>query len=490
MALATLSPGFQLQGGKYTIVKFIAAGGFGCTYEGLHVMLNRRVAIKEFYIRDYCNRDEQTSQVSVGAQSQGELISKLEGKFLNEARALCRLNHAGIVHVYDVFEENGTAYYVMDFVDGHSLKEVVDDEGALPESRAVKYISQVADALGYVHGMNMLHLDVKPNNIIIDKNDDAILIDFGAAKQYDTTTNENNSTLLGQTMGYAPLEQISNEVKVFSPSTDIYALGATLYKIVTGNTPPDISVIANGNFPALPASLSVGVRNAIIHSMSLKKTDRPQSTDEFLKILKSNQEISPVQPKATEVKQSDDEATVLLSPNPVAKTQATAPQVVDEKKEPKLNKISSQSIKAPDQRQEREAWVKNFIATHNNFFPEELTDDVRISLSGVSDQKIKDVEENCVLFDPEVVFDKSKKLGMFGVDRFYIHKTPSAVLKLLFFVAGFFPWPGDSQPLISPVGDFIVSLLIAFIWYFIDLLRIKKVTRNLNYVTIKTILLS
>jgi TM2 domain-containing membrane protein YozV len=158
--------------------------------------------------------------------------------------------------------------------------------------------------------------------------------------------------------------------------------------------------------------------------------------------------------------------------------------------QPKLNKISSQSIKAPDQRQEREAWVKNFIATHNNFFPEELTDDVRISLSGVSDQKIKDVEENCVLFDPEVVFDKSKKLGMFGVDRFYIHKTPSAVLKLLFFVAGFFPWPGDSQPLISPVGDFIVSLLIAFIWYFIDLLRIKKVTRNLNYVTIKTILLS
>ena len=195
-----------LQGGKYRIVRFISSGGFGCTYEAEHVMLERRVAIKEFFVKDFCNRDEATAQVTVGTLSKKGLVEKLRRKFVDEAKGLCKLHHPGIVRVSDVFEENGTAYFVMDYVEGRSLNDVVKQEGPLPEARALNYIRQAAEALQYVHEQNRLHLDVKPGNIMLDSEDRVVLIDFGASKQYDEQDGENTSTLLGKTPGYAPLE--------------------------------------------------------------------------------------------------------------------------------------------------------------------------------------------------------------------------------------------------------------------------------------------
>ena len=275
-----------LQGGKYKIVRFISSGGFGCTYEAEHVLLKKRVAIKEFFVKDFCNRDETTSQISVGITSKTALVSKLKSKFIAEAQSLCSLEHPNIVHVFDVFEENGTAYYVMDYIDGLSLNDLVKNNGPMAEQKAVGYIMQVADALKYVHSQNRLHLDIKPGNIMVDENDKAVLIDFGASKQYDEEGGENTSTLLGKTPGYAPLEQMGNDVVKFLPSTDIYALGATLYKLLTGNTPPSASLLASGEtLDAMPSFISEGTRNAIIQSMQTNKMKRPQSIGEFEKLL-------------------------------------------------------------------------------------------------------------------------------------------------------------------------------------------------------------
>ena len=275
-----------LQGGKYKIVRFISSGGFGCTYEAEHILLKKRVAIKEFFVKDFCNRDETTSQISVGITSKTALVNKLKSKFIAEAQSLCSLEHPNIVHVFDVFEENGTAYYVMDYIDGLSLNDLVKNNGPMAEQKAVGYIMQVADALKYVHSQNRLHLDIKPGNIMVDENDKAVLIDFGASKQYDEEGGENTSTLLGKTPGYAPLEQMGNDVVKFLPSTDIYALGATLYKLLTGNTPPSASLLASGEtLDAMPSFISEGTRNAIIQSMQTNKMKRPQSIGEFEKLL-------------------------------------------------------------------------------------------------------------------------------------------------------------------------------------------------------------
>ena len=283
-----LQQGTLLQGGKYKIERFIASGGFGCTYEAYHTLLDMRVALKEFFVSDFCNRDEKTGQVSVATKSKVELIGKLKKKFMDEARALYKMKHPGIVRVIDVFEENGTAYYAMEYIDGQSLSDVVKKRGKLPEAEAVGYIRQVAEALKYVHGLNRLHLDIKPGNIMLNKDGKAVLIDFGASKHYDEDTGENTSTLLGiNTKGYAPVEQVNQSFKSFSPATDIYALGATLYKLLSGITPPPSPLLHSeeATLAPLPYSISPSTRQAVDASMKLLRKNRPQTIEEWVKLL-------------------------------------------------------------------------------------------------------------------------------------------------------------------------------------------------------------
>ena len=281
-----LPEGTFLQKGKYKITRFIGSGGFGCTYEAYHVMLEKKVAIKEFFVKDFCNRDETISQISIGTQNKIELVEKLKKKFINEARALSVLHHPNIVSVTDVFEENGTAYFVMDYIDGSSLSEIIEQKKVLSEDQAIKYILQVAEALKYVHEHNRLHLDVKPGNIMIDKNNHAILIDFGTSKQYDEVNGENTSTIVGLTPGYAPPEQMSKIIKKFTPATDIYALGATLYKLLTGITPLESTLrISEDELVPLPKTISAKTRAAVETAMKLSKNQRPQSINDFISIL-------------------------------------------------------------------------------------------------------------------------------------------------------------------------------------------------------------
>lgn len=306
-----LQPNTLLQGGKYKIIRHISSGGFGNTYEGELVLIHRRVAIKEFFVKDFCNRDEETARVTVATQSKVELIERLKEKFTKEAAHIWQFNHPNIVRVTDVFEENGTAYYVMDYIDGMSLQATLKRDGAMNEAKALRYVRQVADALQYVHDQMILHLDLKPGNIMVDKNGKAILIDFGASKQYDEVTGENTSTLMGiNTVGYAPAEQSYRGFVQFSASTDIYALGATLYKLLTDITPPDAQMLKDGEveLAPLPSNISASVRNAVKAAMRPLRKNRPQSVGEFLALLNNRPTTAVPEEEKTVV---DEEVTVV-----------------------------------------------------------------------------------------------------------------------------------------------------------------------------------
>ena len=285
-----LNKGKELQNGKYRIIDVLGQGGFGITYLALQVKLNRKVAIKEFFMKEHCNRDENSSFVSVPSVGSRELVERFKQKFLKEAGLIASFDNANIIRIHDVFEENGTAYYVMEYLEGKSLKALVDESGALPEDVAVKYIRQVAGALKEVHENNLLHLDVKPANIMLDKKGNAVLIDFGISKHYDEAGHQTSSAGVGISEGYAPIEQYeAGALKTFTPVTDIYALGATLFFLLTGARPPKASYINDEGLPPMPEALSVTVRKAVESAMQPRRKDRPQSVEEFLGLVESGE---------------------------------------------------------------------------------------------------------------------------------------------------------------------------------------------------------
>ena len=282
-----LIKGTELKRGDYRIIDVLGQGGFGITYLAQQIGLGRKVAIKEFFMKDLCNRGDDGSQVSAGSTGSKDLVERFKQKFLKEARLIASFNNAHIIRIHDVFEENGTAYYVMEYLEGESLKEVVDNNGALPETVAVKYILQVADALSAVHANNLLHLDVKPANIMLDENCNAVLIDFGVSKHYDEKGAQTSSAGVGLSEGYAPLEQYeAGSLKEFTPATDIYALGATLFMLLTGTRPPKASVVNDDGLPPMPTAISAPVRKAVEKAMQPRRKDRPQNIDEFVELLK------------------------------------------------------------------------------------------------------------------------------------------------------------------------------------------------------------
>ncbi len=281
-----LSEGTLLQGGKYKIEKVLGQGGFGITYLATQVLLGRKVCVKEFFFKQFCERDEATSHVTLGTKSNREIVDRFMEKFLKEARTISQLNHNNIIRIHDIFNENSTAYYVMEYHSGGSLADLVRGEKPLLEADAVRYITQIADAVGYIHKRKINHLDIKPGNILLDDGGAGVLIDFGLSKQYDEHGDQTSSTPVGISHGYAPMEQYNpGGVSTFTPQSDIYALGATLYKLVTGTTPPKASEVLNEGLPALPQSLSVGVRKAIELAMQPRKIDRPATAEEFIALL-------------------------------------------------------------------------------------------------------------------------------------------------------------------------------------------------------------
>ena len=311
-----LQPNTTLQGGKYRIERVLGQGGFGITYLAEQTLLQRNVAIKEFYMREYCYRNG--NQVLTHASLANSIVERFKKKFISEASTIAKFRHPNIIDIYDVFLENNTAYYVMEFIEGKSLEEVVKTQGALSESISIEYVRQVGSALECMHQQKVNHLDVKPGNIMLrNNNKEVVLIDFGISKQYDKEGKELTTTLVGISEGYAPLEQYQKgALKKFYAQTDIYALGATLYRLLSGQYPPKIVDIMTGfdfsiNNPCL--------RDAIQNAMSIKKEDRFKNINLFLDALQTKDssinrsKIATTQKKKNGEKMLKEETMVLVS---------------------------------------------------------------------------------------------------------------------------------------------------------------------------------
>ena len=295
-----LKSGTLLDNGKYRVERILGQGGFGITYLVTDIGLDRLRALKEFFPKDYCDREGATSHITLGTSSTNQLVTKLKAKFIKEARNIASLDqHPGIVKILTVFEENNTAYYVMDYIEGESLSTMVKEQGPLPVDRAIRYIREVGEALEYVHAHHINHLDIKPANIMIRRKDDkAILIDFGLAKQYDSEGNQTSTTPTGISHGYAPFEQYRDGgVTMFSPQTDVYSLAATLYYIISGEVPPQASELCEHELefsPAFPPAVQAAIRKA----MSTRRDDRHESVREFIDSLDSAEEAEYEDPTA------------------------------------------------------------------------------------------------------------------------------------------------------------------------------------------------
>ena len=286
-----LTTGTFLQGSKYRIISQLGQGGFGITYLAVQTALDRKVAIKEFFMPSCCLREGETTFVTISGSNDSGFAEPYKRKFIKEAKTIALLDNPHVIRIHDIFEENGTAYYVMEYLEGGDLKARTPDSG-LPEADAVKTIRQIAETLEYIHHRNVLHLDIKPSNILFRKDGTAVLIDFGISKHYDENDgHQTSSTPIGISDGYAPLEQYDNGgVTAFTPTSDIYSLGATFYFLLTGQRPPSASEVLNQGLPQLPANVSGRLAGLVNKSMSVRKVDRPQSVSEFLSILDGTQD--------------------------------------------------------------------------------------------------------------------------------------------------------------------------------------------------------
>lgn len=276
--------------GTYRIDSYLSSGGFGNTYVATNIEFDERVAIKEFFMKGVTQRDENQTTVSVSnAENHNSFLEQKE-KFKKEARRIRQLKNEHIVAVHDLFEENGTAYYVMDYVDGENLAERLKRTGKpMTEQEVRDVFTQILNALKSVHDAGIWHLDIKPANILIDKKGNVKLIDFGASKQLNAQKGgATTSTAISYTNGYAPREQMEQNYDKFGPWTDIYALGATLYNLLTNMRPPlptdiddDMSEDKHLVLP-FPKGISDEMKQVILCMMKTNRSQRPQDIKDII----------------------------------------------------------------------------------------------------------------------------------------------------------------------------------------------------------------
>lgn len=293
MTSTQLQPGTVIHGthNDYRIERVLGQGSFGITYVA-NVRLKGRlgaiesaamVAIKEFFLRDVSCRNG----LRVFSVSDSTLCSDYRRDFLREAQNLSRLDNDHIVKVLETIEENDTVYYVMEYLSGGNLDQHILSHGKLSCREALDIAIQIGEALKCMHAQHMLHLDLKPLNVMRDEDGHIVLIDFGLSKCFGADGQPESSTRIGQgTTGYAPIEQHSfNKADGFMPTLDIYALGATLFKMLTGCVPPEASVVLNEGLPVDELS-SAGVPPAVIalveRAMQPLRRMRHQTVGEFV----------------------------------------------------------------------------------------------------------------------------------------------------------------------------------------------------------------
>jgi hypothetical protein len=277
-------------GGHYEIVSHLASGGFGIVYEARDLRSKgERLAIKEFFPQE-CAVRVQGSTVSMRSPTQRQVFKGGLDAFIDEARHLRALDHPNIVRVHEWFEENGTAYIVMRRVEGRTLEEILENEAPPDAERVERWLRRLLDALAVLHEQKLLHRDISPRNIMIGRGDDQpVLIDFGAARQCIGKASQRLDAI--GSPGYSPIEQ-GDELGLDqqNAATDIYALGATMYHVVTRSKPQPATSRANADRLRPSAELAAGdypprLLKAIDKAMALRSKDRWQSAAEFLAAL-------------------------------------------------------------------------------------------------------------------------------------------------------------------------------------------------------------
>ena len=288
-----LKVGTQVQGGEYTytVEQIIGQGGFGITYKvSARIKIGKieqvtYFAMKELFLGDLCERDHTTNRVKFSAPTR-EKVENSKKDFLSEARRLNSIDHPNVVAVNEVFEANDTAYYVMEYLTGDSLRRYIDKNGVLNEEQTKTLIAPLLNAVGYLHDNRLTHLDIKPDNIMLKPGRDGelipVLIDFGLSKHYDTSGNATSTVRMsGLSHGYAPLEQYEG-ITTFTPQADVYALAATMLFCMTGSDPVKASeASADWIRSVLPTEVSIATADALCHAMKAIKTERSQSVSSF-----------------------------------------------------------------------------------------------------------------------------------------------------------------------------------------------------------------
>ncbi len=284
-AIHKLSAGIVLNN-RYEIIDLLGAGGFGNTYLARDTRFSAttlHVCVKEFFLSGVASRaaDGRTIMLTDPTQAQNYEDGRL--RFRREAERMFTLRDEHIVRVSDLFDENGTSYYVMDYIAGQSLAGLIQQRGALSESEALKYILQLLQGLRVIHSVGMVHLDIKPGNVMIDKSGKVVLIDFGASKIIENGSATLSAAIL-TTPGYAPLEQALCQLDRIGEWTDLYAVGGTLYKLLSGRTPATSQAIIDEGRAAFdfPAETSNATRELIFWLMNERISNRPHSTEEVI----------------------------------------------------------------------------------------------------------------------------------------------------------------------------------------------------------------
>lgn len=289
-----LHPGIRLQD-RYVVGTVVGFGGFGIIYRAWDERLDTMVAIKEFYPAGIVQRIPGEKEVIIYAGNGKKEFENGISRFLDEARNMAKFStHSNIMNVYDFFEENNTAYIVMEFLHGISLKQYVKTMGGRIEvNQAIEIISAVCDALKDIHKEGIIHRDISPDNIFICEGGKIKLIDFGAAR-FSTGEEEKTLSIILKP-GFAPPEQYRSKSKQ-GPWTDVYALAATMYRIVTGVVPEEsVNRIVEDNLQApneIDPQLSENFSNAIMKGMALNQDLRFQSIQEFQDAIQNKKKIT------------------------------------------------------------------------------------------------------------------------------------------------------------------------------------------------------
>jgi serine/threonine protein kinase len=320
----------------YVLERVLGQGGFGITYLARDTNLDQQVAIKEYLPVDVATRQQDATVRPRGEDLRERYRWGLE-RFIQEARTLARFDHPSIVRVLSVFEHNGTAYMVMRFEQGDTLSALLDRRGTLPEAELLQLLLPILDGLQLVHGSGFIHRDIKPDNILIRADGRPVLLDFGSARQ--SLGNSNTLTIL-IAPGYAPFEQYHSDPAAQGPWTDIYALGATCYRVICGRAPADAVTRSRGILGStqevmVPVGVvgagrySARMLTAVDHALAFAEKDRPQSIAEWRRELVGDDTV-PATSTQSMPRPAAPQSTVARDPTPAPAVTAPAREAIVE----------------------------------------------------------------------------------------------------------------------------------------------------------------